>query len=183
VNRAVALLSTCCLVLGHTPTCAQPRGAETVRPYRLRWDDLPPLVTGARVALELHGGVRVQGRVLSVEPNGWTLQITKTSDPQLCGKGRQWLPRSAIRQMKLSKTRGIAGRVIGTTIGLCFGLVPGIGLAAGAILEGAYWGPVIAGIMILPPTLGYFLGRAADRREMLITVEPAPGGSAKAALP
>lgn len=146
------------------------------RHYRLAWDDLAPLVTGAGIALELPDGTRLRGRVMSVEAESLTLDVTKTSNRSVYGKGRVSLPRSAVREMKITKWRGATGRVIGTTIGVVLGSVPGLGVAFGAILEGAYWGPVIAGIIALPPSLGYLLGREADRRQMLITVEETASG-------
>ena len=46
----------------------------------LRWAVLEPAVAGRKVKIVLPSGVRIEGRVVAVEPEGLRTRITKTSD-------------------------------------------------------------------------------------------------------
>ena len=144
-----------------------------------RWAVLPTLVTGETVSVPLAGGVKVEGRVQSVEPDGLVLEVGKTSNKALYPKGRATIPRAAITELHITRYVGEwrrRGKMLGGAIGLASGLVAMavIGLdetsqssktAQGAKAVGAFAGLFGGGLVG-----GWLLGRAADREITVIIV-------------
>ncbi len=162
----------CAAWLSWQATAAPAKKPPQGRHYLLQWDDLAPLISGAQAKLQVQG-VRLQGRVLAIEPDALVLEVRKSSDRAAYPRGRAAIPRALVREIHVRKWRGNTWRVAATTIGAVIGLAFGAPLPAVAVLEGAYWGPLIAAIIAVPPTLGYLLGREADLRRMVITIEDA----------
>ncbi len=148
--------------------------------YRMQWDDLGPLITGAQADLKLPNGARLRGKVQTVTPGALVLQVTKTSDRRAYPKGVTPIPREEVSQIRITKQRGHGWLVVGTAIGAAIGLVVGVPLAVYAANEGAKWAGLVAGVIAVPTAVGLLAGRSVDKDRMVITVEPPAPMPAKA---
>ncbi len=141
------------------------------KPVDLKWSELGPLVTGHFVELTTKDGVKLAGDVVSVRPDALVLDAKRTSDAKLIPKGGATLPRASIDTLLLIRTKGRAGRAIGTTLGVVSGLTlgsyaavqTGSDSAAGVIATFL----VVAGVTTVA---GHFIGRAADRKVTTIHI-------------
>lgn len=69
----------CAAWLSWQATAAPAKKPPQGRHYLLRWDDLAPLITGAQAKLQVQG-VRLEGRVLAIEPDTLVLEVRKSQD-------------------------------------------------------------------------------------------------------
>ncbi|MGA2186200.1 MAG: hypothetical protein ABSH47_24560 [Bryobacteraceae bacterium] len=137
-----------------------------VQPERIAWNRTPEAFAGRRVLVRLAKGTRIEGHWASVTPETFTMNVVKTSDRHVVGKGLQTLPRSSIVGLRTGKQR-VRGRVIGVVAG--YYSVAAIGRA----IEGKYAGEGVWGIVAVAGAIaGFFVGRAVDRATHEITLLP-----------
>ncbi len=125
---------------------------------RIAWEQTPTVFAGRQVMVQLLDGNQVQGRWISVSPEGLQFDVEKTSKGARIGKGLQTIARDSIARVQVRKKR-IGGRVIGTLGG--FYAAVAIGGAATGSRE-AMQGPT-AFVALGSAIAGYWLGRAYDR--------------------
>ena len=139
----------------------------------VEWNDLDQLISGRKVALCLPDSTDIEGKVLSVAPDGLVMQIRKTSDAQAHAKGQALIPRSSVTALQLKKTKG-PWRTICTTIGAGGGFLLGgfvsvfVAPERSSLTAGtkAAFVAVMGGLAIV----GYLVGRKADRKVIIIRV-------------
>ncbi|MEO8371493.1 MAG: hypothetical protein ABI806_20060 [Candidatus Solibacter sp.] len=85
-----------------------------VEPQRLAWDELHKLV-GKQVSIPLYSGCAVSGRVVGVQADALTIDVSKSSHPEACPKGSLRVPRATLYVLDLNK-KGIRYRVTDTTL-------------------------------------------------------------------
>lgn len=129
----------------------------------LNWKDLAPVVTGKRVWIPLNDGIQISGTVQAVEPEGLKIDIGHTSNRKAWPKGPATLPRSAVSTMRLGKTPGHKGIIIGGAVGA------GVGITAGGILTairhnegGTQGGDITAAAFAAPIAVGLLVGWLFD---------------------
>ena len=140
----------------------------------LRWDDLAPYVNGKKMSAVLADGTRVEGRAISVEPDGLAVMVARSSDKARF-QGKSLLPRSSLSTIRTGHT-GWKWKVIGPIAGF-FGLGT-LGAFLGdradpdgfIISNGAAIG-ILAGVAI-GVTAGVLIGRWADHHYTTIEIVP-----------
>ena len=147
--------------------------ADGPRQTQMKWNEIPPLVTGKKVALVLPAGTEIQGKVLSVEPEGLRMKISKTSNRHDMAKGERLVPRQSVSVLRMTHY-GKWGRIIGTTAPIAAALI-----AVSAQDISVYEGPLVVAVpaAIAAGTAGasvggYFIGKRIDRRETYIRIAP-----------
>ena len=149
--------------------------AGTEKHHKVVWEALPVLLNGEeKVTIRVSGGA-VRGDVVSVQKNGIHLQrITMATDRKRYPGGSEALiPRDAVKEIRFETLRG-SMRMVGTLVGGIGGLFFGPALAA------AFTEPrdgvglaVLAGLVVGPwgfGSLGYKLGKEADRETIILTI-------------
>jgi hypothetical protein len=126
----------------------------------LNWSELAGAVKGKRVAIVLPDGVRVEGKVASVETDALSLEIGKSDDVVRYPKGRAWIPRASISTLEIRSRRGMwqaigAGIGFGAGVPLCFFAI------TYANNEGGEAGGACAAALGGGAALGFALGSAA----------------------
>lgn len=138
-----------------------------------KWSELSPIVTDHKVALVLPAGTEIEGKVLSVEPDGLRLRVTRTSDRNAVGKGERLIPRQSVSVLRLTEYRKMA-RLLCT-----LGAVAIAGLVVASQDIDVYEGPAV---IIVPAVTavgtagagvaGYFIGKRIDKKVLYIRVAP-----------
>ncbi len=139
----------------------------------LKWNELESRIGGRKVALELPGGTRIEGKALRVDANGLRMKVRKTSDRKVQPKGEHAIPRQSISGLRMTEYR-VIGRLIGA-------LAPPavVGIITPALASEIYEGPLV----IIVPALavagaiglsvaGYYIGKALDKRVVEIQIAP-----------
>jgi len=143
--------------------------AQAAGERRASWEELQSLTQGKTVAIVLPNGVNVKGKVLQVESDKLSLDISKTSDKAAYPKGRVSLPRNSIRTLSLSR-RDVKWTIISTAIGLGGGLALAVPVNTYAHNEGDGAPLVVTLIAVLPALLGFFVGRSIDHKTVTINI-------------
>ena len=133
------------------------------KPVDLKWSELGSLVTGHFVEFTTKDGVKLAGDVVSVRPDELVLDAKRTSDAKQFPKGGATVPQASIDTLRLIRTKGRAGRAIGTTLGVVSGLTLG-GYAAVQTGGDSAAGTIATFLVVAGVTTvaGHFIGRAAD---------------------
>ncbi len=139
----------------------------------LQWNELGQAVSGRKVIVALTDGEIIEGQILDVGSDDLRIDVKETSNPQDYPKGLNSVRRSLVSVVRLKEVRG-NWRAIGTAIGLGVTVPLGIGFAQyGANESNPELGATIAAVLIGGGVAaGYFGGRAADRRVVVITIVP-----------
>ena len=170
----------CCLLL---TTAAVAVGAEKDlkdsgrRTFRLEWRDLDRMVRGRNIAITLPSGIRLKGRVTSVEEDALMLDVSGTSNKRAYPKGRAVVPRPEVTQFTLARKEGHTWSAVGAGIG---GTI-GAGVAAGLVqvVEGDGRRAAAAALAVgIPAALGFGLGWGADHEYVNVIVVPDGSGAA-----
>lgn len=161
-------LRTFCIAVGLLFLATPLYGMKEER-LQLKWDELGPVVQGHKILTILNDGSEVQGRVTAVESQAIQVEISKPSNGYR--RGLNSIPRSKISVLRMEVTSG-SWRALGTAIGGGAGAAAGVPLymvfenegnsGSGAGFAAAFIG---AGA-----TVGYFLGREADRKALVIVI-------------
>ncbi len=136
----------------------------------LKWSQLGQAVSGKKVTVALTDGGIIEGQILDVGSDALSMDVKETSNPQNYPKGQNSVRRSLVSVVRLKEVRG-NWRAIGTAIGVGAGV--SLGLLARPHTHNATAGNIVVGVLIgAGAAAGYFGGRAADRRVVVITIVP-----------
>ncbi len=123
------------------------------KPLEMRWNELAPLISGQRVEVIQHDGLKIKGEVVTV----------RDAELLLDAKGNRVVARASVAQINLERRRGAWGRSLGTVLGILTGMTVG-GYAAFHTDSAGVAIPVFLGVSGGIGTSGYYLGRQIDRR-------------------
>jgi hypothetical protein len=153
--------------------CAgQSSGLAESKPLELKWTELAPIIQGRRVELVLNQGPKIKGEAVVVRQDSLVMDVKKAPAGKTYQKGSAAIPRTAIRLIKLERTRGNWGRNLGTTIGVLTGICVG-GYVAGTQTHSAIAGIPLFLVMASAVTLaGYHAGGGFDAQVTVITIVP-----------
>jgi len=141
------------------------------KPLELKWSELAPIVASHRVELTLSDGGIVSGEAIAVREDTLVLDVKKSSGTKQYAKGNAAIPRNAITLITLERSRGTWGRTLGTTLGVVTGLGIG-GYSAAHTDSGGAAVAVLVSVTSGMAVIGYYAGRALDRRTTRITIVP-----------
>jgi len=153
-------------------------GSASEKQVEMRWSELGQFLSAENLLgreqamLMLPDGNIVQGKIVEVGKDELVLKVTKSSDKQAHPKGRSPIPRSSVKTIRITRSKG-PFRGIGTLAGILGGLTIA-GLYALSQDEGATK-PEAAGILAVLvglPVGGYYAGRPFDRKTIVIKVLP-----------
>ena len=137
-----------------------PLQAGQPKQIELGWNDLASAVGGRKIRLVVPPGVRLEGRLESVRSDALMMQVRKSSDRTLIGKGYREIPRSSVSTVQVVR-KGCLWRTVFTSVGVV------VGLASATALAIASWGdpgPGAATVALVGfPVGGYFVGNKMDR--------------------
>jgi len=168
----------CCLLLAAAAAAGaekDEKGSDR-RTFRLEWRDLDRMVRGRNIAVTLPSGIRLKGRVTSVEEDVLMLDVAKTSNKRAYPKGRAVVPRPEVTQFTLARKEGHTWSAVGASVGGAIGT----GVAAGVVqfLEGDGRKALGAALAVgIPAAIGFGLGWAADHEYVNVIVVPDGRGS------
>ena len=152
--------------------------AASQEEIQLPWSQIESHVHGQKVGLVLPDGVRIEGKVLSVDADALILDVKSSSEPRAQRKGASSIPRSAVSVLQLKQIKGNS-RWIGAAIGAGGGGVGGWLLAEGVFHvsgEGLQSAPTVvtsvAGLVAGATAIGYFVGRQRDQHVTFIKIIP-----------
>jgi hypothetical protein len=147
------------------------------RPVELRWSDLDSAISGHVVELTLPGGTRVKGDVVAVREDSLAIDVRKTSDAKAYPKGGTTIPRASVTALRLERSRGHWGRIVGSVSGFVAGANLGGYVASavtdqrgGANVETVFFAGLIGAVA--GGIAGHHLGGIADRKVTLIRIVP-----------
>jgi hypothetical protein len=137
---------------------------QAAEPLRVGWQQVPSVCADRKALIRLASGTRIEGRLMSVSPASFEMEVQRTSNKSEVPKGIRTLDRASLAELRVRDKR-IAGRVTGTIIGVMFsqGLAYVVASATADILAL----PVFIGVI----TLGHMLGRMADLRSQVVVIE------------
>lgn len=153
--------------------CLIPGSAASDRPAQLTWEAFGAYVNGhCSIRMMLPDGTLIEGHPVTIRPEALEIAVYKTSNRHLHSNSRMMVPRESVSVVDIRKSRK-RGRLIGTLVPLGIGA----GLLAGATarsIESPIYGPLVAGglTMVVGTPVGYFIGRAVDRRFERFTIIP-----------
>ena len=140
------------------------------RTFRLEWRDLDHMVRGRNIDIRLPSGIRLKGRVTSVEEDALMLDVSKTSNKRAYPKGRAVVPRPEVTQFMMARKDGHTWTAVGTGIGASIGAV--MAASIGQVFNEerrAVADPLLVGI---PTLIGFGLGWGADHENVNVIVVP-----------
>lgn len=131
---------------------------------RITWRELSSMATPEHVMrIVLPDRVRVEGRPLEFKPESLVFHVTRTSDKKLHPKGRMTVPRNSVTSVSVRSPRWKC-----RWIGALAGAAPGLAIIASNTNSNneasVYLLAAGAGITAIGIPVGYFIGRAIDRR-------------------
>jgi hypothetical protein len=152
-------------------------GLAGPRPVELKWSELGSLISGHTVELTLPGGAKVKGDVAAVREDALAIDVRKTSDAKAYPRGGTTIPRASVTTLRLERSRGRWGRILGSVGGVVAGAALG-GYVANAATDPRDFqniGTVAVGALaggVAGSLAGYQLGRIADRKVIVIRIVP-----------
>ena len=144
----------------------------------MTWSELSETVQANwTVRVSLPDGTAVEGNSVQFQADALTMQVNHTSNKSMHSKGPISVPRSQVRILGIRKERH-RGRTIGTLVPIGAGI--GIAIGVYASSRDAFLGDVTAAagavlgaaVAVVGGTVGYFIGRRADRRFETVAVTP-----------
>jgi hypothetical protein len=159
-----------------TPNILLARPPETLA---LRWSELPPVLTGRQISVQLTDGETVEGRYSSLQADALSMEVSKTSDPAKHPQGAASLARPELTQITVKRHRGSTGRTIGLIAAAAISVAVAVVLGAIVNNEG---GSSSAALGVAGATaggafgIGYLVGWLADyagsRPELVVRIIP-----------
>lgn len=138
------------------------RAAE---PLRVAWQQVPLVCTGRTALVKLSGGTHIEGRLMSVSPASFEMEVQRTNNERDVPKGLRSLPRASIVGLRVREKR-IKGRVIGTLAGFMFAGSTVYSMSAGVAM--AVGLPVYVAVL----AAGHLAGQSFDNRSREVLFEP-----------
>ena len=147
-------------------------GAATDPERQTTWDGLS-VVVGQKVRVVMPDGTRIEGKAIALENDALAVDIGKTSNKETYPKGSFLVPRATLRALDLVVRSTKRWRIMSVSAGVIVGSAFGI-VAVDAIRHSPPGATFVGfgGAAIAMPVLGYFLGRAADRRSITFLITP-----------
>ena len=148
----------------------QPAGAADLQ---LKWTDLSGTVLDHDTQLVLPDGTVLRGIVVAVRDDVLILNVRRTSNAKAWPRGQASIPRASVSVLNIRRTRGAAGRTIGTVVGGVGGLGASIAILASHwdLSTGGSVG-ILVGMTAGLATVGYFVGSSIDQRLTVIHITP-----------
>jgi hypothetical protein len=165
VNAAFRIAVVAAFLFSVTPNIvlAQPAGQ-----LALRWSELPPVLTGRQISVQLTDGATVEGRYSSLQTDALSIQVKQTSDPAKHPKGATRLARPELAQITVKRHSGWRGRIIGLIAGGAAGAIAGA--------HYGYYADIAAGGAAGAVGIGYLIGWLADhlgsQPELVVRIVP-----------
>lgn len=149
---------------------------QAAEPLRVGWQQVPSVCADRKALIRLASGTRIEGRLMSVSPASFEMEVQRTSNKSEVPKGIRTLDRASLSELRVRDKR-IKGRVIGTIAGFFFAGPAVLSMSAGVVR--AIGLPVYVGII----AVGHLAGRSFDHQSRLVVLEPegAPSGDGFAA--
>ena len=129
----------------------------------VHWRELGPVIAGKEVSLSLTDGKRVKGRAV-VEADSLVIETHK---------GRQSIPRTSVREIRIARKAGYKWRIIGAAVGAGIGIAIAVPVLAETHNEGSSrYDAAAAGLAGGLAALGYLAGWRADKEGDVVRVLP-----------
>jgi hypothetical protein len=155
-----------------TSAAGRADSSEAPRPLELKWAELAPVIAGHVIELIAPGGARVRGEVVAVRDDALVLDVSHSSDGNVYPKGSASIPRASVKELTVERSRGSAGKNLGTIIGVIAGVIAG-GYIAGTTADSAGVGiPLFIGLASAFTVAGYYVGKSGDKKTTAIHVVP-----------
>jgi hypothetical protein len=141
---------------------------------RVTWDEFSTRVSPKHtIRMVLPNGTIIQGQALHLKDDAIEMHVTRTSNAVMQQKGNAIIPRASVSVIDVRSPRR-AGKIIGTLVPIAAGLALGAaGVAGNQGSESVYGYALVGGIIVAAAPVGYFVGRAIDRRFDRFTIIPA----------
>ena len=169
--KRYALRGVSLIVIGRL-SLANPAFSAKEEQVKLKWSQLGEVVTGKKATLALTDGAILEGRVTTVGAESLAIEVKKTTHEQAHPKGQNSVPRRLVSVVRVKEIKGNR-----RAIGLAIGAAPTAVLGAFAYQyteneAGADTGTgaAIAGLVAGGAAAGYFLGRSADTKVLVISI-------------
>jgi hypothetical protein len=145
----------------------------------LRWSELPPVLMGRQISVQLTDGATVEGKYSSLQAGALSMEVSKTSDPAKHPQGAASLARPELTQITVKRHRGWKGRTIGLIAAAAIAVAVAGVLGVIANNEGGS-GSAAAGVGAATAGgafgIGYLVGWLADyagsRPELVVQILP-----------
>ena len=139
--------------------------------FRLEWRDLDRMVRGRNIDITLPSGIRLKGRVTSVEEDALMLDVGSSSDKRAYPKGRAVVPRPEVTRFVLARKEGHMWSAVGAAIGGTIGA--GVSVPVIQFTEGAGKKALSAVLAVgIPAAIGFGFGWGADHEYVNVIVVP-----------
>jgi hypothetical protein len=147
-----------------------PTLVQAAEPLRVTWQQVPSVCADRKALIRLASGTRIEGRLMSVSPASFEIEVQRTSNKREVPKGIRTLDRASIGELRVRDKR-IKGRVIATIAGFMFA-GPAVYSTSARVAVGTGL-PVYVGVI----ALGHMLGRSFDHQSREVVFEPATAAS------
>jgi hypothetical protein len=146
----------------------------------LRWSELPPVLMGRQISVQLPDGATVEGRYSSLQAGALSMEVSKTSDPAKHPQGAASLARPELTQITVKRHRGSTGRTIGLIAAAAISVAVAVVLGAIVNNEGGSSSTAVLGVAGATAGgafgIGYLVGWLADyagsRPELVVRIIP-----------
>ena len=146
----------------------------------LRWSELPPVLMGRQISVQLTDGATVEGRYSSLQAGALSMEVSKTSDPAKHPEGAASLARPELTQITVKRHRGSKGRTIGLIAAAAISVAVAVVLGAASNNEVGGFSSTAAGVAAAVAGcafgIGYLVGWLADyagsRPELVVQIIP-----------
>lgn len=169
-SKPIALLAAFAVLSTQATQAREDQAILKQRRAELAWSELAAILTEKKISTKLPDGIKLQGEVLSVRPDALVMDVHKTSNRKEYPKGQAEIPRASITEVRVIRDRGpmkAVGGVLGGFGGSAF--TTAISIAADSAVV------AVTGMLLFVPlgiVGGYYLGKAADRRNTTISIRP-----------
>ena len=153
---------------------ANPAFAAKEEQVKLKWSQLGEVVTGKKATVALTDGAILEGKMTSVGAESLAIEVKKTTQEQAYPKGQNSVRRGLVSVVRVKEISG-NWRAIGVAIGAA--PTAALGAFAYQYTENetgadAGTGAAVAGLIAGGAAAGYFLGRSADTKVLVISIVP-----------
>ena len=171
ILKRYALRGVSLIVIGWL-SLANPALATKEEQVSLKWSQLGEVVTGKKATVALTDGAILEGRIKSIGADTLAIEVKKTTHDQAYPKGQNSVPRRLVSVVRVKEVSG-NWRAIGLAIGAAPAAVVGWLAYQLAENEGgatSATGGAVAGLVAGGAVAGYFLGRSADTKVLVISI-------------
>jgi hypothetical protein len=138
---------------------------QAAEPLRVGWQQVPSVCADRKALIRLASGTRIEGRLMSVSPASFEMEVQRSSNKSEVPKGIRTLDRASLSELRVRDKR-IKGRVIGTIAGFMFAGPVIYSMSAGVVM--AIGLPVYVGVI----AVGHLTGQSFDNQSKLVVLDP-----------